>query len=58
MTDTVYEIPVVRIDGQPTTPTAFRGVSWDGRVVERFAPDVVANDPRLLAAIDRELAVH
>jgi glutathione peroxidase len=33
-------------------------VSRDGRVVERFAPDVVANDPRLLAAIDRELAVH
>jgi glutathione peroxidase len=33
-------------------------VSRDGRVVERFAPDVVATDPRLLAAIDRELAVH
>jgi glutathione peroxidase len=33
-------------------------VARDGRVVERFAPDVVANDPRLLAAIDRELAAH
>jgi glutathione peroxidase len=33
-------------------------VSRDGRVVERFAPDVVATDPRLLAAIDRELAAH
>jgi glutathione peroxidase len=33
-------------------------ISRDGRVVERFAPDVVANDPRLLASIDRELAAH
>ena len=31
-------------------------VSRDGRVVERFAPDVTADDPRLVAAIDRELA--
>lgn len=32
-------------------------VARDGRVVERFAPDVAADDPRLLAAIERELAV-
>jgi glutathione peroxidase len=33
-------------------------VARDGKVVERFAPDVTANDPRLVAAIDRELAKH
>ncbi len=33
-------------------------VSREGKVVERFAPDIPANDPRLLAAIDRELAKH
>ena len=33
-------------------------VSRDGKVVERFAPDVTASDPRLVAAIDRELARH
>ncbi len=32
-------------------------VSRDGRVVERFAPDVEAEDLRLVAAIERELAV-
>ncbi len=31
-------------------------VSRDGSVVERFAPDVTADDPRLISAIDRELA--
>ena len=31
-------------------------VGRDGRVAERFAPDVAADDPRLTAAIDRELA--
>ncbi|MGA9658650.1 MAG: glutathione peroxidase [Asticcacaulis sp.] len=31
-------------------------ISRTGDVVERFAPDVTAEDPRLLAAIDRELA--
>jgi glutathione peroxidase len=31
-------------------------VSRDGAVVERFAPDVAPDDPRLVAAIDRELA--
>jgi glutathione peroxidase len=31
-------------------------VSRDGSVAERFAPDVAPDDPRLLAAIDRELA--
>lgn len=31
-------------------------VSRDGKVVGRFAPDVTADDPRLTAAIDAELA--
>lgn len=31
-------------------------VARDGKVAARFAPDVEANDPRLLAAIDAELA--
>ena len=31
-------------------------VSRDGKVVGRFAPDVAPDDPRLLAAIDAELA--
>lgn len=31
-------------------------VSRDGKVVGRFAPDVTPDDPRLLAAIDTELA--
>jgi glutathione peroxidase len=31
-------------------------VSRDGKVVGRFAPDVTPDDPRLLAAIDAELA--
>ncbi|SEN28166.1 glutathione peroxidase [Stigmatella aurantiaca] len=31
-------------------------VGRDGKVAERFSPDVAADDPRLLAAIDRELA--
>ncbi|MDI7774219.1 glutathione peroxidase [Asticcacaulis sp. EMRT-3] len=31
-------------------------ISRDGRIVERFAPDVAADDPRLIAAIDAELA--
>jgi glutathione peroxidase len=31
-------------------------ISKDGQVVERFAPDVTADDPRLVAAIERELA--
>jgi len=31
-------------------------VSRDGKVVARFAPDVAADDPRLVAAIDAELA--
>ena len=30
-------------------------VSRDGEVVERFAPDVEAGDPRLIASIEREL---
>ena len=31
-------------------------IGRDGRVAARFAPDVTAEDPRLLAAIDAELA--
>jgi glutathione peroxidase len=31
-------------------------VARDGSVAERFAPDVAPDDPRLTAAIDRELA--
>lgn len=31
-------------------------VGRDGSVVERFAPDVAADDPRLLATLDAELA--
>ncbi|MGE6761469.1 glutathione peroxidase [Corallococcus interemptor] len=31
-------------------------ISRDGRVVGRFAPDVTAEDPRLVQAIDAELA--
>jgi len=31
-------------------------IGRDGRVAARFAPDVAADDPRLLAAIDAELA--
>jgi glutathione peroxidase len=31
-------------------------ISKDGRVVGRFAPDVTADDPRLLAALEAELS--
>jgi glutathione peroxidase len=31
-------------------------IGKDGAVVERFAPDVTADDPRLVASITRELA--
>ena len=31
-------------------------VGRDGKVVGRFAPDVKADDPRLVAAIDKALA--
>jgi glutathione peroxidase len=31
-------------------------LSRKGEVVARFAPDVTADDPRLVSAIDRELA--
>jgi len=31
-------------------------ISRSGEAVERFAPDVTADDPRLLAAVERELA--
>ena len=33
-------------------------VSRDGKVVGRFAPDVTADDPRLVAAIESELSKH
>ena len=32
-------------------------VSRDGRVVGRFSPDIVSDDPRLVAAIDAELGL-
>ncbi len=56
-----------RLANHGITPNAPPEVVWnfekflvarDGRVVERFAPDVVATDPRLVAAIDRELAAR
>jgi len=31
-------------------------IGRDGRVLERFEPDVAPDDPRLVAAIDRALA--
>jgi glutathione peroxidase len=31
-------------------------IGRDGQVAERFSPDVAPGDPRLLAAVDRELA--
>lgn len=31
-------------------------IGRDGRVAARFAPDVTADDPRLVAAVDAELA--
>lgn len=33
-------------------------IGRDGNVVERFAPDVTADNPRLLAAIDKALAAN
>lgn len=33
-------------------------VNRHGEVVARFSPDVTANDPRLLAAVDAELSKH
>lgn len=31
-------------------------IARDGSVVQRFAPDIAADDPRLLSAVDQELA--
>lgn len=54
-----------RLQGYGMTPNAAPDVLWnfekflisrDGRVVGRFSPDVEADDPRLLAAIDAELS--
>jgi glutathione peroxidase len=54
-----------RLKGYGITPSNPGEVLWnfekflvgrDGKVVERFAPDVAPDDPRLLAAIDAELA--
>ena len=33
-------------------------ISREGKVVARFAPDVTADDPRLVAAIESELSKH
>jgi glutathione peroxidase len=54
-----------RLQGYGIAPNPRPQVLWnfekflvgrDGRVVERFSPEVAADDPRLAAAIDRELA--
>lgn len=54
-----------RLKGYGMTPNEAPDVLWNfekflvspsGEVVGRFAPDVTADDPRLLAAIDAELA--
>lgn len=54
-----------RLQGFGITPNNPPDVLWNfekfligrnGQVVARFAPDVTADDPRLLAAIDTELA--
>lgn len=51
--------------GYGMTPNPAPGVLWnfekfligrDGRVVDRFAPDVTADDPRLRAAVEATLA--
>ena len=51
--------------GYGMTPNPAPGVLWnfekfligrDGRVVDRFAPDVTADDPRLRAAVEAALA--
>ena len=54
-----------RLKGYGVNPTNPADVLWNfekflvsrqGKVVARFAPDVAADDPRLLSAIDAELA--
>lgn len=54
-----------RLKGYGITPTKEGEVLWnfekflvsrDGKVVGRFSPDVTPDDPRLVAAIDAELA--
>lgn len=54
-----------RLKGYGITPSKEGDVLWnfekflvsrDGKVVGRFAPDVTPDDPRLVAAIDAELA--
>ncbi|NMO14772.1 glutathione peroxidase [Pyxidicoccus fallax] len=54
-----------RLAGYGLKPNAAPDVLWnfekflvgrDGRVVARFAPDITADDPRLVQAIDAELA--
>jgi glutathione peroxidase len=54
-----------RLKGYGIEPTSKPEVVWnfekflvgrDGKVVGRFAPDVGPDDPRLLTAIDAELA--
>ncbi len=54
-----------RLQGFGITPTTPPEVLWNfekfligrsGEVVGRFAPDIAADDPRLIAAIDAELA--
>jgi glutathione peroxidase len=56
-----------RLKGYGMEPTQAPDVLWNfekfligrnGQVVARFAPDVTATDPRLVSAIDQELAKH
>lgn len=56
-----------KLQGYGLTPAPRPEVLWNfekfligrnGEVAARFAPDVTADDPRLLAAIDTELAKH
>ena len=55
------------LEGYGITPNAPPEVMWnfekfvigrDGQVVARFMPDVAADDPRLLAALEAALAAH
>jgi glutathione peroxidase len=54
-----------RLKGYGINPTSQVDVLWnfekflvgrDGKVIARFAPDIAADDPRLVEAIDRALA--
>ena len=63
--DSIRLARLKKLQGYGITPNPVPEVQWnfekfligrDGRVAGRFAPDVTADDPRLLQAIDAELA--